>query len=106
MKTYLIRFGSNSNWEEIELDTNGLAVAKRAGYEVVSIGNEPVHCKNKGDVSIVMKSIVQSMVNAPVWWGCRNCNYEAEVNKVPRPDDGLCLKCRDIVMNSKVVGVS
>lgn len=97
---YLIRFGSNSNWEEIDLNEDGLNVAKRSGYDVVKIGEEPIHCKNTGDVGIVMSSIAKSMRNMPAWWGCRNCDYEEMVDKVPMPDDGLCLDCRDKVYNS------
>ena len=47
-----------------------------------------------------MSSIAKSMRNMPAWWGCRNCDYEEMVDKVPMPDDGLCLDCRDKVYNS------
>ena len=109
MATHLIRFGSNSKWEEIELDDVGVSVAKRKGYDVVPIGGEPVHCKEEGDVEVVMRSMVKAMVNSPTWWGCRNvsvCDYEAMVDEVPMPDDGLCLSCRDLIMNRTKGGVS
>ena len=40
------------------------------------------------------------------WWGCRNCDYEVKVDEVPRPEDGLCLSCRDLIMNRTEGGVS
>jgi len=110
MKTYLIRFGSKSAWEKIDLDDTGVRVAKRSGYDVVPIdGSEPIHAKNDGDIKIAMKSIVESMsevLSGNGWWGCRNCDYEVEVDEVPRPDDGLCLNCRDLIMNRTEGGVS
>ena len=79
-----------------------MRVAKRSGYDVVKLGSgEPVHAKNDGDIEIVMKSMAQAMSEILAgngWWGCRNCEYEAEVDKVSKPDDGLCLDCREIVM--------
>ena len=104
MTKYLIRFGSNSNWEEIDLDDNGVAVAKRSGYDVVSLdGSEVIQCKEDGDIVTVFKGLAESLIdyanNAPVWWGCRNCDYEAKVNEVPVPDDRLCLDCRDSIYN-------
>ena len=109
MATHLIRFGSNSKWEEIELDDIGVRVAKREGYDVVPVGGEPIHCKNDGDVGVVMKSIAGAMSEVLAgngWWGCRNCDYEVEVDEVQRPDDGLCLSCRDLIMNRTEGGVS
>ena len=108
MSTYLIRFGSNSNWEEIELDDTGVRVAKRSGYDVVPIDGSGgvVHAKNDGDGGIIMKSIAKGMIESPVWWGCRDCEYEAEVLKVPMPDDGLCLKCRERIYNNTSHGIS
>ena len=101
--THLIRFGSNSNWEKIELDDIGVRVAKRSGYDVVKLGSgEPVHAKNDGDIEILMKSMAEAMSEILAgngWWGCRNCDYEVEVDKVPRPDDSLCLDCRDSIYN-------
>tara|TARA_R100001530_G_scaffold119589_1_gene86788 strand:- start:1833 stop:2012 length:180 start_codon:yes stop_codon:yes gene_type:complete len=47
---HLIRFGSNSNWEEIDLDEKGVKIAKDSGYDVVKIGNEPIPIKNIGDM--------------------------------------------------------
>jgi len=108
--THLIRFGSNSNWEKIELDDIGVRVAKRSGYDVVKLGSgEPVHAKNDGDIEILMKSLGQAMSEILAgngWWGCRNCDYEVEVDKVPRPDDSLCLDCRDSIYNKTEGGVS
>ena len=106
MAKHLIRFGSNSNWEEIDLDDNGVAIAKRSGYDVVPLdGSEVIRCKEDGDIETVFKGLAKSLIdyanNAPVWWGCRNCDYEAEVNKVPVPDDRLCLDCRDSVYNKR-----
>ena len=96
MKTHLIRFGSNSNWEEIELDDDGVRAAKRSGHDVVPVdGSEVIHAKNDGDIGVIMKSIAKCMINSPAWWGCRNCDYEAQVDKVPKPDDCLCLECRE-----------
>ena len=105
MAKYLVRFGSNSTWTECELDADGVRVAKEAGYDVVPFG-QPVQIKNEGDMEVVMKSIVNAMSNSPVWWGCRNCDYEAQVDKIPKPDDGLCVECRDEVYNNTDIGVS
>ena len=104
MKTYLIRFGSKSAWEKIDLDDTGVRVAKRSGYDVVLLdGGEVIQCKEDGDIVIVFKGLAESLIdyanNAPVWWGCRNCDYEAKVNEVPVPDDRLCLDCRDSIYN-------
>ena len=65
------------------------------------------HIKKGGDtMESAIKSIVESMRNAPSWWGCRNCDYEEMVDKVPMPDDGLCLRCRDHVYNRTNRGVA
>ena len=45
-------------------------------------------------------------VNVGVYWGCRNCDYEALVSEVRHPSDGLCLDCRNELFNNTDIGVS
>jgi len=65
--------------------------------------NKVIQCKKNGEIVTVFKSIAESLIdyakNAPSWWGCMNCDYEAKVDEVPVPDDRLCLDCRTIVYN-------
>ena len=40
MKKYLIRFGSNSKSEVVELDNDGLKFAKEAGYQIAAMDDD------------------------------------------------------------------
>ena len=35
------------------------------------------------------------------FWGCISCDDEFVAQDIPKPDDGLCLPCREIAFNQR-----